>query len=66
MTPINPTVVQCPDGLVGCLVAREGLLGCVEFGTRRIVSAYPLITLSYHITLSNKETPSTPKYMRKV
>jgi hypothetical protein len=50
MIPINPTVVQTPDGAVGVLVARVGLIGCVELSPERILRAYPLTVLDYHLT----------------
>lgn len=47
---INPRVVQVPDGRTGCLVARLGLQGCVEFGAQRMLETYSLSILHYHIT----------------
>ncbi len=58
MNPINPTVVQTPDGAIGVLIARHGLQGCVEFGNDRIVRAYPLVVLNYHMTANAPQQPT--------
>jgi hypothetical protein len=47
MISINPQVVRVPDGRVGCLVARIGMQGCVEFGKQRILETYSLAVLGY-------------------
>jgi hypothetical protein len=47
MRSINPTAVRTPEGTVGCLVARHGLSGCVEFGQKRLLWTYPLGALTY-------------------
>jgi len=56
MVAINPMVVQTPDGRIGCLVARLGLRGCIEFGAERIVGTYMLSTLNYHLTPPPRHT----------
>jgi hypothetical protein len=47
MMSCNPAIVATPDGQVGCLIGRLRMLGCVEFGARRILGTYPLNELSY-------------------
>jgi hypothetical protein len=47
MKLVNPQLVRVPDGRVGCLVARMGLQGCIEFGKQRIFETYPLNVLEY-------------------
>jgi hypothetical protein len=51
MRPVNPQIVRVPDGRVGCLVARHGFDGCVEFGAQWVLETYHLTTLVYHIAL---------------
>lgn len=44
---VNPTVVLCPDGRMGCLVHIMNGLGAVEFGSDQILGAYPLNKLMF-------------------
>jgi hypothetical protein len=59
MIAINPMVVQIPDGRIGCLVARIGLQGCIEFGEQRVLETYPLTILGYHVTRVRPESQYT-------
>jgi len=65
---INPQLVITPDGRVGVLTARHELQGCVEFGAQRIVEAYPLVILGFHIFVfaPEKSVKGRPAKMRKV
>lgn len=47
MIPVGPQIVSVPDGRTGCLVARIGLMGCIEFGYQRIIETHPLGQLLY-------------------
>lgn len=47
MLPVNPSCVRVPDGRTGTLVARVGLVGCVEFKTGGRLERYGLATLNY-------------------
>ena len=60
MNSVNPQVVRTPDGRVGCLIARHGMDGCVEFGQQRVLETYHLTALVYHITL-----PPIERYGRR-
>lgn len=46
---INPAVVLVRDGRVGCLVARYGMKGCVEFENQRSLEIHLLVDLRYNI-----------------
>ena len=47
MISLGPQLVTVPDGRIGCLVARQGMSGCVEFGGKRILETYNLGILEY-------------------
>lgn len=65
MHTLNPHVVMVPDGRHGCLVARHGLQGCVEFGKQRILETYPLNVLTYTAIQSEPPHPM-PNRRRRV
>ena len=52
-----PLAVQLPDQRVGVLIARMGLIGCVEIGTQRILEAVPLPQLGFFHGTVIKDKP---------
>jgi hypothetical protein len=59
MTPVNPHVVDTPDGQRGCIVGVIGTQSVVEFKGRR-QAIYPLAGLMWHLCPAKRDATVAP------